>query len=191
MVMMRFFIHPLLYWFPAGLPFLRLGETTFDTDFPMCRMDEVRAHQLQGWERRLTLANQERAARAGWLIEGLDLHRREIKPITGKEAIYLRLPVMVRDRKTKEAVCRQSREVGAGLSPNYPATIQEIPELAGRLAGRKCPGAQEVVDRLVTLPTHQFVTEADRLKIGRILGNRENRLVDMKAGGTHTADPAP
>ena len=122
----------------------------------------------------MALANQERATRAGWLIDGLDLHRRGIQPITGKEAVYLRLPVMVQDPETKEAVCRQSREVGAGLSPNYPATIQEIPELAGRLAGRKCPGAQEVVDRLVTLPTHQFVTEADRLKIGRILGNREN-----------------
>ena len=138
----------------------------------MYRMDEVRAHQLQGWERRLALANQERAARAGWLIEGLDLDRRGIKPITGKEAIYLRLPVMVRDRETKEAVCRQSREVGAGLSPNYPATIQEIPELAGRLVSRKCAGAQEVVDRLVTLPTHQFVTAVDRLKIGRILGSQ-------------------
>ena len=87
MVMMRFFIHPLLYWLPAGLPFLRLGETVYYTDFPMYRMDEVRAHQLQGWDRRLAQANQERAARAGWLIDGLDLHRRAIKPITGKEAI--------------------------------------------------------------------------------------------------------
>jgi perosamine synthetase len=188
MIMMRFFIHPLLYWLPAGLPFLRLGETTFYPDFPMYRMDEVRAHQLQGWERRLTLANRERATRAVWLIDGLDLHRRGMQPITGKEAVYLRLPVMVRDRETKEAVCRQSRDVGAGLSPNYPATIQEIPELAGRLAGRKCPGAQEVVDRLVTLPTHQFVTEADRLKIGRILGNRENGQVPLKAGGAKAAD---
>lgn len=172
LVMMRFFIHPVLYWLPAGLPFLRLGETTFHTDFPMYRMDEVRAHQLQGWERRLALANQERAARACWLIDGLDLHRRGIRPIAGKEAIYLRLPVMLRDRETKEAVCRQSREEGAGVSPNYPATIQEIPELVGRLASRKCDGAQEVVDRLVTLPTHQFVKERDRLKIDRVLGSQ-------------------
>ena len=183
LVMMRFFIHPLLYWLPAGLPFLRLGETVYYTDFPMYRMDEVRAHQLQGWDRRLAQANQERATRAGWLIDGLALHRKDIKPITGKEAIYLRLPVMVRDRETKEAVCRQSREVGAGLSPSYPATIQDIPELAGRLTSRKCTGAQEVVDRLVTLPTHQFVTEEDRLKIGRILGNREKGPVPMKAAG--------
>jgi perosamine synthetase len=84
MVIMRLFIHPLLYWLPAGLPFLRLGETTFDTDYPLYRMDEVRAHQLRGWERRLALANQERVARAGWLIDGLDLPRRGIKPITGR-----------------------------------------------------------------------------------------------------------
>jgi perosamine synthetase len=191
MVIMRLFIHPLLYWLPAGLPFLRLGETTFDTDFRIYRMDEVRAHQLHGWEQRLALANQERAARAGWLIEGLDLDRRGIKPMTGKEAVYLRLPVMVRDREMKEAVCRQSREVGAGLSPSYPATIQEIPELAGRLASRKCAGAQEVVDRLVTLPTHQFVTEADRLKIGRILGSRGTGPVPVKAESPKTADSAP
>jgi dTDP-4-amino-4,6-dideoxygalactose transaminase len=190
MVMMRFFIHPLLYWLPAGLPFLRLGETKFSTDFKIFRMDEVRAHQLQGWERLLDRANQQRVACAGWLIDGLDLHRRGIRPITGKEAIYLRLPVMLRDRETKETVCWRSRRVGAGLSPNYPATIQEIPELASRLASRKCAGAQEIVDRLVTLPTHQFVTEDDRLKISRILGNRSNGPVPMKTDGSHTVDSA-
>ena len=67
MVMMRFFIHPLLYWLPAGLPFLRLGETKFYTDFPMYRMDEVRAHQLQGWERRLD-SGQSRASRSCRLV---------------------------------------------------------------------------------------------------------------------------
>ena len=188
MVMMRFFIHPQLYWFPAGLPFLRLGETVFDTDFSMYRMDEVRAHQLQGWEQRLVLANQERAARAGWLIDGLDLHHRGIMPITGKEAVYLRLPVLLRDRETKEAVCRQSQAEGAGVSPSYPATIQEIPELSSRLVSRKCTGAQEVVDRLVTLPTHRFVNEQDRLKIGHVLEIQGNRSVQTAPGDTKTSD---
>jgi len=177
MVFMRVFIHPALYWLPAGLPFLRLGETRFYTDYPMYRMDEVRAHQLQGWEQRLARANQERTAHANWLIGGLHLEVRGVKPITGEEAIYLRLPVLLGDRDTKAAVCRHSREVGAGLSPNYPSTIQEIPELAGRLANRKCPGAQEVVDRLATLPTHHFVTEPDRLKMDRVLGNRKGQSI--------------
>jgi dTDP-4-amino-4,6-dideoxygalactose transaminase len=184
MVFMRVFIHPALYWLPAGLPFLRLGETRFYTDFPMYRMDEVCANQLQGWERQLVRANQERMTHANWLIERLDPQARGVKPIIGEEAIYLRLPVLLGDRETKEAVCRHSREVGAGLSPNYPSTIQEIPELAGRLANRKCPGAQEVVDRLVTLPTHRFVKESDRLKIDRVLGSIKGQSIPKVSGGT-------
>ncbi|HKU53399.1 MAG TPA: DegT/DnrJ/EryC1/StrS family aminotransferase, partial [Nitrospira sp.] len=182
MVFMRLFIHPALYWFPAGLPFLGLGETKFYTHFPMYRMDEVRAHQLQGWEGRLNRANQERIAHANWLIDGLDLQAR-VKPIIDEEAIYLRLPVLLSDRETKEAVCWHSREVGAGLSPNYPSTIQKIPELAGQLADRKYAGAQEVVDRLITLPTHQFVKEPDRLKIDRVLGTQKGRSIPKTSGG--------
>lgn len=190
MVLMRFFIHPMLYWLPDGLRFLRLGETKFYTDFPMYRMDEVRAHQLTGWDSRLARGNQERTARAKWLIEGLNLQERGIRPITGKEAIYLRLPVMVRDRETKEAVCRQSREHGVGVSPNYPATIQEVPELAGLLTDRTCAGAQEVVDRLVTLPTHQFVKLRDRLKIDQVLASQGCASVATVSGGAKTSGRA-
>ena len=186
LLVMRIFIHPALYWFPAGLPFLGLGETKFYTDFQMCRMDAVRAHLLTGWQRRLTRANQERAARARGLMEGLDLARKDIEPIVGEGSLFLRLPVLVRDRDAKDAVCRLSHEQGAGLSPNYPATIQDIPELAGQLASRSYPGAQEVVDRLVTLPTHQFVSEQDRLKIDRVLGAQVELPVP---GNTVGGDP--
>ena len=186
LLVMRIFIHPALYWFPAGLPFLGLGETKFYTDFQMFRMDDVRARLLNGWQQRLARANQERSSRARWLIEGLDLARKGVKPIMGKGSLFLRLPVLVRGREAKEVVCRLSREQGAGLSPNYPATVQEIPELAGRLAGQRYPGAQEVVDRLVTLPTHQFVSEQDRLKIDRVLAVQGGLSVP---GNTVDGDP--
>lgn len=187
LLVMRIFIHPALYWFPAGLPFLGLGETRFYTDFQMFRMDDVRAHLLNGWQRRLAQANQERSSRARWLVEGLDLARRGVKPIMGEGSLFLRLPVLVRGREAKEAVCRLSREQGAGLSPNYPATVQDIPELAGQLADRRYPGAQEVVDRLVTLPTHQFVSEQDRLKIDRVLATHGEFSV---TGSPVDEDPA-
>lgn len=193
LLVMRIFIHPALYWFPAGLPFLGLGETKFYTNFQMCRMDAVRAHLLTGWQRRLARANQERSARARGLMEGLDLARKGIKPIVGEGSLFLRLPVLLRGRVAKEAVCRLSREQGAGLSPNYPATIQDIPELAGQLAGRRYPGAQEVVDRLVTLPTHQFVSAQDRLKIDRVLAAQGEFSGPVKRVGgdpvTRAADP--
>ena len=106
------------------------------------------------------------------MMEALELPLREIKPLTRSEGVYLRLPLLMRDREAKELVCRLSREVGAGVSANYPTTIQDIPELAGRIKIKNCPGAQEVVDRLVTMPTHRFVKEKDIEKIDHILGRK-------------------
>ncbi len=184
LLVMRIFIHPALYWFPAGLPFLGLGETKFYTDFQLFRMDDVRAHLLDGWQQRLARANQDRSSRARWLVEGLNLAQKGIKPIVGVGSLFLRLPVLVQSRESKEAICRLSREQGAGLSPNYPATVQQIPELTAQLAGRSYPGAQEIVDRLVTVPTHQFVSEQDRLKIDRVLAVQvEHTVPDNTVGG--------
>jgi len=179
MVAMWCFIHPMLYWLPAGLPFLGLGETKFYTDFPVFRMDELRAAQLQGWAQRLAEANLQRAACAHRLIQTLDLPMRDAKTLTRTDGIYLRLPVLMRDRKTKEAVCKLSQESGAGISPNYPTTIQDIPQLSSRIVVRSCPGAQEIVDRLVTLPTHRFVKEGDIRKLDKLLGSTTSNAIPL------------
>ncbi len=169
---MKIFTHPLLYWFPAGLPFLGLGETKFYSDFPIARMDEIRARLLEGWKDTVTKFNRERIAQASRIVEGLKHHDIKVSPITSPDDVYLRLPVLVPDRETKRVVCERGREAGVGLTPNYPTTIQEIPELQGRIAARMCPGAQEVVDRLVTLPTHRYVKERDLRNIERVLTSR-------------------
>jgi hypothetical protein len=167
---MSCFIHPALYWFPAGLRFLVLGETKFYADFPVLHMDEVRARLMQGWVQRLADANRNRAACASRLIRALDLPQEGASPVFHESGVYLRLPVLMADQKAKEAACDLSRQSGAGVSPNYPATIQDIPELMGRIAVRACPGAQQIVERLVTLPTHRFVNNHDIQKLRRVLG---------------------
>jgi len=42
LVLMVVFTRPFLYWFPAGLPFLQLGQTLFDKNFPMQKMSGVK-----------------------------------------------------------------------------------------------------------------------------------------------------
>ncbi len=104
---------------------------------------------------------------------------RDAKTLTRTDVIYLRLPVLMRERKTKEAVCKLSQESGAGISPNYPTTIQDIPQLSSRIVVRSCPGAQEIVDRLVTLPTHRFVKEGDIRKLDKLLGSTTSNAVPL------------
>ena len=170
-VLMKVFIHPGLYWLPTGLPFLGLGETKFYTDFPIFRMDELRACLLQDWSNRLDQTNRARKATAHRLMEDLGLGRRDGRTPAFSESAYLRLPLLMRDRFAKELVCKKSREVGAGISPNYPTTVQDIPQLADRIAVRPVPGAQNIVERLVTVPTHRFVEQRDIRKLYRILSD--------------------
>lgn len=45
--------HPALYWFPKALPFLKLGETHFDCNFPLRRYSGFQAGLATGWKRKL------------------------------------------------------------------------------------------------------------------------------------------
>ena len=150
-------------------------------------MDELRACLLQGWSDRLDQANRDRRSTARRLMEDLGLEAWDVRTSAFSESAYLRLPLLMRDRSAKESACKRSREVGAGISANYPTTIQDIPQLADRIAVRPVPGAQDIVERLVTVPTHRFVEQQDIRKLDRILcGEGSDPAVPLH--GRATAD---
>ncbi len=160
---------PQLYWFPAGLPFLGLGETKFYRDFPMQRMEDARAATLAGWRDRLETDNAGRRERAEAFIQELKAEVTDVQPVVNPDAVYLRLPILVRNLAVKQAVLRESVRQGLGLSQAYPGTIAQIPELDGHVAREGEEGAKELVARLVTLPTHRYVTARHRRAICRVI----------------------
>lgn len=182
-------IRPPFYWLPAGLPFLGLGETRFYRDFPVARMAEARAGTLAGWRQRLAAANRTRCEQAQALIQDLSVLVPEVQVVTAPEACYLRLPILVRDSTAKSTLCARAASLGLGISAAYPGTIQQIPELQDRLDRREYPGAREVVARLVTLPTHRFVTQADRARICEVLreASAGGRAVECGASGLRSS----
>jgi perosamine synthetase len=176
------FIHPFLYWLPAGLPFLKLGETRFDRSFGLYRMDGIRAGLLRHWHRRLVDGNRKRteaskAMRA--LAQGLEFN---VPPFSCRhEHPYLRLPVLMTDREMKASLCSFGKARGSGISQSYPSAITGIPELREQLVGVSCPGADIVVDRLVTLPIHPRMCAKD-------YENTRNTLADWRRGVTASGD---
>ena len=58
-----------------------------------------------------------------------------------------------------------------GVMPGYPATLVALAPVRERLArpAGRWPGAEDLVRQLVTLPTHSWVSTADREKILRLL----------------------
>lgn len=165
-------IHPSRYWFPAGLPFLRLGETKFYTDFPMARMDAVRAGLLRRWKERLSRSEASRVAHSAQMRRLLsDARVQTIQPIEDAHSVYLRFPVLMRSRQDKDALCRISRTQGLGVSAMYPSALGQVEELSEKLSAEPVPHSVMIAERLVTLPTHELVSDEDVKRICSIITN--------------------
>jgi len=169
MMMYSMFIRPSLYWIPASLPFLGLGETIYEDDFGISRLSSVQTvagsvifesilyfHTLRA-ENAFELAN---------AVLGLDKFE-----IPGWNATncppYLRLPVLAPSRECRDRAIEELRSAGIVATKMYPSTLRDIPGIDAHLVSNSSefPGAQKLVERLFTLPTHPYLTEQDFDKI--------------------------
>lgn len=158
---MRIFLSPYLYWFPRGLPFLKLGETEYHEDFPVLRIGRLKAGLLKGWKERLERSNDARGAATRRYIETLGLKKGV--GMYSNASPCLRFPVFLRDRRGKEVACEGFGHLG--ISPMYPSTVNRIPEIQGRFGGSTYPSSETIVHTLVTLPTHPLADDSDRSRI--------------------------
>lgn len=160
LTLMAVFVRPHLYWVPAGLPFLKLGETVYPTEVRPRQIGGAAAGVLRNWTRRLNRANRIRSTNAACFVQSLAL-----RPPAGSRHPYLRLPLVMAHAAAKRDLCRRSRRKGLGVSAAYPMAVNEIPEIRPLFAGATFPGAQRLAQRLVTLPTHHWLTRGDRRAI--------------------------
>jgi len=164
--LMHVLIRPSTYWFPCGLPFLKLGETKFYHDFPTVRMDRIRAEFLANWRTRLSRITLSRSDITSRLVRSLNESVPHlIFPRSEYGSVHLRLPVLMKSSEQKRRLCALSKQRGLGISPCYPAPVQDIPELQSTLRGIDAMGASMLAECLVTLPTHGYVTDRDVRRI--------------------------
>ncbi len=179
-VLMSIFIRPSLYWLPAALPFLGLGETRFERHFPMRRMSGTSAGTLRHWRDRLTQANRLRAAAAANFGARLG-----VASLEGAGIPYLRVPVLMDSREARDCAYALSVRRGLGIGRMYPAPINEIEEIKERFAGQTFPSAALIADRLLTLPTHHLVSENDQRSICNLLEDGAVRGKVHETAKTH------
>jgi dTDP-4-amino-4,6-dideoxygalactose transaminase len=168
--LLTLFIRPWLYWLPAGLPFLKLGETFFYHDFPLEAGSGLQAGLLRRWKPRLETSNRKREENSAALAADLGL--------TGSPAAgtgCLRFPVLMPDRESRDRVAAVSRKAGLGLAAMYPAAISGVAELKETFAGRSFPAAESTAQRLITLPTHELTAAADRRRMVEVVRGASQR----------------
>lgn len=158
-------LRPWLYGFATRLPGLGLGKTVFSTDFPLEVSDRALVALGLTMIRRLDEFTRARVANATALIEGLAglAGIRVIQPLAGSLPVYLRLPVLFDSAGARDAAVEALNAVGIGSTRSYPASLADVPELQHLIVGdRLAAGGRRVASTIATLPTHPFVSTADR-----------------------------
>jgi perosamine synthetase len=180
---------PSIYWIPRSIPQLGLGLTAFTTEFPLDAMPSMLASLALTMLPRLPAYNGARAAHAHRLIDGLAgvAGLRIVATTPGADAVYLRLPVLVDDPAMQGPLLAALDRAGIGATGSYPTALADVPALRPLLANPDADvaGARHVAARIVTLPTHPYVSEADLTRIvdvvrdvlGRRVADRSTRAV--------------
>lgn len=166
------FLHPRRYWIPNSLPFLGLGTTVYRTDYPLARYDKWMAPlgsrlfaQLDAFAAQRRATAEGYAKRLPW-----SARLRPIVPQATAVPAYLRYPVLVASEFRAKVIDALWRE-GIGATASYPSAINDIPELRDRLKpeDRALSGGRDLAQRILTLPTHSYVTGEDQDRIATIM----------------------
>ncbi|MEO8448392.1 MAG: DegT/DnrJ/EryC1/StrS family aminotransferase [Gemmatimonadota bacterium] len=151
---------PAAYRIPASLPFLGLGETPYHRPIPGGALGRRAAAILATtWDASLAEASVRRGNAARWndVLAGRS-QVKAVEPLAGSVPGFLRYPVRL------PSGVLDDRARSLGMIPGYPTALADLRGFAERClpTGRPFPGGRELAMRLVTWPTHGWVTEADR-----------------------------
>lgn len=141
---------PSLYWIPASLPFLDLGNTPYHEPGPVEAMPASCAGALAiGWQDGAAAAGERRAFARQWR----EANGEYVFPLSeARDALQgeLRVPVVARSAEERQTLLATA----PGAMPAYPATLVDLPAIRKQLSvsvdRSSFPGAMELVQRLVT-----------------------------------------
>ncbi|HTK56515.1 MAG TPA: DegT/DnrJ/EryC1/StrS family aminotransferase [Gemmatimonadales bacterium] len=175
-------------WFgvPASVPALHVGETRYHAPRVARPMRRAAATLLLRTRNAALLECERRRATGEWMTRALpfahDIQR--IEPPAGGIAGWLRFPLLFTGGWEGFDDQRAARR--AGLAAGYPRILPALPAVAAQMSERsrqaQWPGAELLVRRLVTLPTHSLLTPGDH---ARLVG-----LVDRYARRSWKVAPA-
>ena len=166
-------LRPWLYGIPARIPHLGLGRTEYTTDYPLTPPDPVLSALALTMLPRLEVFTAARQANAAAILTALASVPgvRTIAVRTDATPAYLRLPILLENRRAQVGAIQALNAAGIGATGSYPEALSDVPELCETAAPARTAGGRTVARGIVTLPTHPFVGRADIGCMCRVLAS--------------------
>jgi len=169
-LLVKIFLNPSLYWIPDSLPFLKIGETTFDTNFPIYRLSDFKAGLLDRGFSKLERFNKARASVSVLFMDAMKPG--PAMPIYHAGRPYLRFPIYVDNAVSKDRTYKRFRN--RGVSRMYPDSVNRIKELKMDSSEGAYPGAERIAKTLLTFPTHILLKDKDKTVLCDMIRERWN-----------------
>ncbi len=150
---------PSLFWLPKALPFLRLGETLYDPDFALHRLPYFQVKLAVNWRHRLEHHRQARRMNIHYWQQNLPAGYMLV--CRHKDISLIRLPILAQTKEQRDNILNQGEHQGLGIMPAYPTPINKITALEDDFLGQDYLQADEICNRLLTIPVHEYVQDRD------------------------------
>jgi len=179
--------HPHGWWAATRVGMHRVGNHEASWGYSVTNLTSAQARIGQALLPRLDKINRQRQHNAQMLAQALKQSTtiRSIAISASAEPIFLRFPLITKTEHQREKLFKKFWEVGIGAGRLYEVTLPSIYAVdhvgqgqnANLSSGNKLdaapyasyPGAEAVAGRLLTLPTHHYVTEEDLQTMSGIL----------------------
>jgi perosamine synthetase len=162
---------PRLYWLPASIPWLGLGETIYKDPSPVEAVTSSAAALVMHAHEASAAEAAARRSNAASLLQNLRLGPRVrlVRAHVDSTPGYLRLPLRL--SKGLAGLAQPGKAMRLGIAPSYPTTLAALPQVRARMSGSggRWAGGEELSQELVTLPTHSKLGARERAEVLRVL----------------------
>lgn len=166
------FFHPRLYWILQHLPFLKLGETIFNLDFKIKRMDTFISALGIVMIEKITNINKIRAEKKGLIFKKLSDFGNYFLSNEQNSFRLQRFPLLLKNKEQKESLLSELKLRGLGATGMYPAPLNLFNDTKNYFnRNEQYKNAQSFSERILTLPLHEYVTEKDIDSIRNLMEN--------------------
>lgn len=158
--MYNLMIAPGFYWIPQSLPFLHLGETRYHPLLGIDAIDQLRldmlANNIAMYQSDDSLVRSNKLSAVFDSLPGV----KNLSLINDIEvnARLLRYPLLV-EEAYREKIYQRLKQVGLGVSKMYPTSLPKIDGLDNIVGTGNFKNAESFASRIITLPTHRYVTD--------------------------------
>ena len=156
-------LQPSVFRWLAAIPSLHIGETSFDPRFARGPIDGASLCLAAAAVTQLERRAEARARRAHALADAIAARSAfsALRVDPGSTGVYPRLALVAPSAVARERAIESLRDLGA--SGMYPSSLDRVEALRPHLVeARECPAARDLAARLLTLPVHRTLEDAER-----------------------------